>query len=150
MPAPTLVDASQVAAEALSWEGVPWRHKGRGRTGIDCGGLLLAVGWELGIWPRSFDIQIYPRQPDGSIKAQLMDAGFTPVSDDLAGIPVGAALLMAPGSPRFPYHLAIMAQGNLVVHAHAPRRRVVVHSLRGKFATQVQTVYRYPGVDYER
>lgn len=45
----TPVNMVQVIAEARSYLGVPWRHRGRDRSGIDCVGIIilpfLAAGW---------------------------------------------------------------------------------------------------------
>ena len=35
--------------------------------GVDCIGLPIMVAWLTGIKPRSFDINGYPMQPDGSL-----------------------------------------------------------------------------------
>ncbi len=39
----------EVQTLARTWIGVPWRHQGRNRSGIDCGGLVVKVGQELGL-----------------------------------------------------------------------------------------------------
>ena len=38
-----------VVAEARKWLGVKWQHQGRGRAGIDCAGLVVRVGQDLGL-----------------------------------------------------------------------------------------------------
>ena len=38
-----------IVAAARSWLGVPWRHQGRARQGIDCAGLVVLVGRGLGL-----------------------------------------------------------------------------------------------------
>lgn len=151
MPAPTARDICEVA---LRWEGVPYRHQGRTRHGVDCGGLMFVVGWETGVWPRSVDVQNYPRVPDGSIKGYILSVGMYAVRsfDWRQPVPAheiepGTVLLMDPESPRFPCHLGIWC-GDCLIHASAPDGRVVRHGLRGKYQKMVQTVYRYPGVDY--
>jgi cell wall-associated NlpC family hydrolase len=46
------VTRSQVVAAAKAWVGVRTVHGGRTRRGVDCLGLVLCVGWSLGIaWP---------------------------------------------------------------------------------------------------
>lgn len=48
-------------AEARTWQGVPWRHLGKDRNGIDCGQLVLAVGRSLGI--TTYKVDRYPKRP---------------------------------------------------------------------------------------
>jgi cell wall-associated NlpC family hydrolase len=33
-----------IVSAARSWLGVPWRHQGRTRQGVDCAGLVVLVG----------------------------------------------------------------------------------------------------------
>lgn len=57
---PTLDD---VVAEARKWIGTKWVHQGRSNAGIDCAGLLIRVGNELGLDVK--DMQGYKRSPEG-------------------------------------------------------------------------------------
>lgn len=57
------VTREQVVAEARSWIGVKWRHQGRNRSGIDCGGLVVRVGQELGLMDSNSDYAGYSRLP---------------------------------------------------------------------------------------
>ena len=41
-------DPSAIVAAARTWLGVPWRHQGRTRQGVDCAGLVVLVGRGLG------------------------------------------------------------------------------------------------------
>lgn len=47
---------------ARSYLGVRWRHQGRDRMGVDCVGLLIVAGADLGI--EIADKQGYRRSPD--------------------------------------------------------------------------------------
>lgn len=44
-----MVTRADVVAEARSWVGVPFRHMGRDRRGVDCIGLVVVVGRALGL-----------------------------------------------------------------------------------------------------
>lgn len=59
-----------IVAAARSFMGVPFQHQGRTRAGIDCIGLVLNVGWQLGFLPRDYDVQGYSRIPDGRLFAE--------------------------------------------------------------------------------
>jgi cell wall-associated NlpC family hydrolase len=43
------VEPNAIIAAARSWLGVPWRHQGRTRQGVDCAGLVVLVGRGLGL-----------------------------------------------------------------------------------------------------
>lgn len=57
------VTREQVIECARSWIGTPWRHQGRNRSGIDCGGLIIEVAKELGIGTKTHDKEGYERLP---------------------------------------------------------------------------------------
>ena len=50
---------SDVVLEALTWVGTKWRHQGRTKRGIDCAGLILNVGNDLGLM--DYHCSNYPR-----------------------------------------------------------------------------------------
>jgi len=44
------ITREQIIKSARKWLGVRWSHQGRTRrTGVDCGGLLIVLGHELGL-----------------------------------------------------------------------------------------------------
>ncbi len=57
------VTREQICGLARSWIGTPWRHQGRTKDGIDCGGLIVVVGHELGLIHPSRDERRYERMP---------------------------------------------------------------------------------------
>jgi hypothetical protein len=56
-----------IVTVARSFIGVPFMHQGRTRAGMDCIGLVLNVGWQLGFLPLDYDVQGYSRIPDGRL-----------------------------------------------------------------------------------
>lgn len=125
-----------VVAEARSYLGVPWRHQGRARTGIDCVGLVIAVGGTLGVL--TYDFTNYQRRTVG---VQFL-SHFRACLDEV-GVPnmrPGDVLVLRDGV--YPCHSAILAYKDgrsTIVHAHALRRRVVEENLdedgwRGKLS----------------
>jgi cell wall-associated NlpC family hydrolase len=57
------VEPSDIIAAGRSWLGMPWRHQGRTRQGVDCAGLVVLVGRGLGL--ADYDTQAYGRRPEG-------------------------------------------------------------------------------------
>jgi cell wall-associated NlpC family hydrolase len=56
-------DAPAIVAAARAWLGVPWRHQGCTRQGVDRAGLVVLVGRWLGL--ADYDTTAYGRRPDG-------------------------------------------------------------------------------------
>jgi cell wall-associated NlpC family hydrolase len=66
------IDRAEIVAVARSWLGTPWTHQGRLKNvGVDCGGLIIGVGKQLGIL--DFDTSAYGRIPDGQKLRALCD-----------------------------------------------------------------------------
>ena len=57
------VSADRLVAQARSYLGVPWRHQGRTRAGIDCAGLVVLVARDLGL--TDYDSTAYGRRAQG-------------------------------------------------------------------------------------
>ena len=55
--------ADAIVAEARTWLGVPWRHQGRSRAGVDCAGLVVLVARALEL--ADYDSTVYGRRAQG-------------------------------------------------------------------------------------
>ena len=55
--------ADAIVAEARTWLGVPWRHQGRSRAGVDCAGLVVLVARALEL--ADHDSTAYGRRAQG-------------------------------------------------------------------------------------
>lgn len=110
-----------IVDEARTWIGVPWRHHGRNRAGIDCVGLGVVVARALDI--TQYDSLDYGRQPKpGLIDHLRRVACEIPVSD----IEPGDFIVIE--DTAYPYHLAFVSEKHGVphiIHAHARRRKVI-------------------------
>lgn len=117
---------ADVVKEARSWIGVPWRHLGRNRQGVDCVGLLVVVAHALDL--SDHDDTAYPKRPDGSFLrrfGEVMDA--KPIKD--AG--PGDVLVFA--HRDHPGHCGIVAERHsrpTLIHSHARRRHVIEEDLQ--------------------
>jgi cell wall-associated NlpC family hydrolase len=79
-------DPQDIKATARTWLGTPWIHQGRLQgVGVDCGGLIIGVGKELGLL--DFDTQAYGRIPDGQRLRALCEEHLLakPVSEIVPG-----------------------------------------------------------------
>lgn len=141
-----MTNRQQIIEEALTWEGVPWKHQGRGRSGIDCAGLPILVGMELGL--TTANPTNYPRRPDGTFinyfkehLEQIMVSEAQP----------GDVAVFSGTDHSHVCHCGIIAikyEQLSVIHAHAQRRKVI-HERVEEARTVVGRIvhaFRYPGV----
>lgn len=144
-----MVSRSDIVAEARSWLGVPWRHQGRGRRGVDCAGLVACVGLALGL--TDYDTAAYARRPEGgAFLEHFRRAGR---AKPLASMLPGDVLVFR--GDVYPCHCGVLAERAYgrgrpvptVVHAHALRRRVVEEPLAGEWRGRLLLCFAYPGIE---
>jgi hypothetical protein len=116
--------------------------------GVDCLGLVIMVAWAIGARPRTFDINGYPLQPDGSMLS-LCDEHLERVHDTMTP---GDVVVVSWGDAEA-RHIGIVAPhtrypGALsIIHAYPKRGRVTEHRLAFDHFMRRVAVYRFPGVD---
>ena len=80
-----------VIAEALTWDGTPYRNQQSCKgAGCDCGGLIIGVLRAVGILPGSYkpprlSPQWYMHRTDEVIVGELQKAGFVTVGEPQPG-----------------------------------------------------------------
>jgi len=129
----------EIVAMARRALGTPYRHQGRqpGR-GLDCAGLVLSIGHELGL--TAFEITNYPRLPQGDrLVALAKRAGFSEVAEAVPG-DVYCLRLVA-----HPQHLAIATERG-IIHACQRRGRVIEHRLDAAWRRRIVSIFRYPEI----
>jgi cell wall-associated NlpC family hydrolase len=138
--------ADDVVTAARSWLGVPFRHQGRDRRGIDCVGLPVVILQELGAVESDFEIRDYPRTPfQGNLEARIL-AHCTPLTDYVPGC------LVAIKWQRSLAHVAIHTDTNTLIHAYGrkPHMAVIEHGFRGAWRARYAVgAWALPGVSYE-
>lgn len=147
MPSPELI-----VAEARSWLGVPVRHQGMSRLGVDCGGFVLAVGLAAGVLhegmrqdPRLRKFAAYGREPVGSF-LEACEIFFEQTDAPVVG---GIVAMKFTGRPR---HVAIVGDyphGGFSL-IHALYTNVIEHRLDPRWNKRIVACYRFRGVAYER
>jgi NlpC/P60 family putative phage cell wall peptidase len=144
------VPREAIVAEARTWLGVPWRHQGwRRETGCDCVGLVRGVGHALGLIdasdenPANVRFIGYSREPDPALMRAALALHLVPVERQATG-PGDVLWLRFAGEPR---HLAILADGETIIHALESVGRVVEHRLDARWAQRRIGSWRFPGVD---
>jgi cell wall-associated NlpC family hydrolase len=126
-----LVDKSR------SFIGVPYVHQGRTRAGLDCIGLILAIGEELGK-PVKQDYA-YQQIPEPSILWKGLDDNFIRKP----------AHRLAPGDIMVfriavdPQHIAIYLGDDRMLHAYENVGQVVEHRYADVWKRRLLAVYSY-------
>lgn len=107
--------------------GVPYRHQGRTRNGLDCLGLVLLAADAVKIMPLEAGRTNYGRAPLDELLAGLPRYCDT-IEDDAPGAIVA---IRWPGDRRTG-HVAICA-GATLIHSYSNMGRVVEHGFRGRW-----------------
>lgn len=140
-----------VVAQARTYLGVPFRHRGRTGRGLDCAGLVWRAYADLGcVLP---DVERYGREPHRDGLMDAMRAAFGPPvweGRSLANrslLRVGDVVVL-----RFevhPHHIAIVTDdrhhGLGLIHAYSPPGgggRVLEHGLDARWQSQIVAVFR--------
>lgn len=124
---------------ARTWIGVPFRHQGRNRAGVDCGGLLMAVAADAGL-----DViapATYSMSPDPQVVIDTLQTNCEHVP--LNAVQPGDVLLFSfAGEPR---HVGIASELDgqpAVIHAWQKPGKVVEHRIDSTWRARLRTAYR--------
>lgn len=139
--------AADVVSAARSRLGVRWVHQGRHDAGLDCLGLLVAVGRQLGCAVPGD--AAYGRIPDGNqllaeMRRYLLaePVGTRPRPGHFVALRVGLK----------PHHAAVIAEyrhgGLSMIHGDSKAGEVTEHRLTRKWVADIAELYRVPGVAY--
>lgn len=140
-----------VVSAARSYIGVPFRHRGRSRAGVDCAGLAWCAFRDAGMELSDADYVLYGREPyRGELERTIQVALGEPV----AVAPVNARQLRVGDvlAVRFnvrPHHVAIVADyrygGLSVIHSCGAVGKVVEHRLADDMVKRITHVFRIKG-----
>lgn len=139
--------AADAVAAARACLGVPWMHQGRSASGMDCIGLLAAVGRRLGCDVP--DDAAYGRVPNGeqllSEMRQYLLAepiGTRPQPGHMVALRVGLQ----------PHHVGVIGDyrhgGLSLIHGNSKAGCVTEHRLTPAWVAAIVELYRAPGVTY--
>ena len=132
--------ADSIVAEARTWLGVPWRHQGRSRTGVDCAGLVIQVARALEL--ADYDTTAYSRRPQG----QGFVAHFQAQMDGVAIPQAQAGDVLIFADQAYPCHCGFLTEWRdrpHLLHAHATRRQVIEEPYTGEWPAKVKFAFRF-------
>lgn len=150
---------AQIVATARSFIGVPFLHQGRSKQfGIDCIGLPIMVGVELGYGVRMETMGMPVRRCNYSQWPQDCEVLFG-MRHWLREIPLGSerpgdvlCLWQAPTrvTPPVACHAAIVTDlpsGLGMIHAYSPNKKVIEHGLDVAWQCKIAGVFLFPDVE---
>lgn len=145
--------AGLVVFQARLWIGTRFRHQGRLRAkpgekgGVDCIGLVIGVGQDLGL--EIFDMPGYGRDPD--LEGRLLKENCDRHLKRAPRLAPGVIVLMEFGG--FPRHMGILgdypAGGLSLIHSYVEASGCVEHRLDEQWKARIIERYVYPTFELE-
>ena len=132
--------ADMIVAEARTWLGVPWRHQGSSRAGVDCAGLVVQVAKALEL--ADYDTHAYGRRPQG----QGFVAHFQAAMDGVAILQAQPGDVLIFADQAYPCHCGFLTERldqPHLLHAHATRRQVIEEPYIGEWPAKIKFAFRF-------
>ena len=128
-------------ATARSFVGTPFRHQGRSAQGVDCVGLLICIARTLDL-PQD-DVTGYTRRAEGMgflehFRGQLVEIALSAA---------GPADVLVFVETVYPCHTGLLSERHgtpHLIHAHAPRRKVIEEPYLGVWPARARFAFRFP------
>ncbi|MBE0615136.1 MAG: hypothetical protein IH604_15800 [Burkholderiales bacterium] len=135
---------------ARGFIGTPFHHMGRlPGVGLDCSGVLICLGRDLGLVAASFDVPAYTPGANGVAMLEWCSVHMTPVPRSQMA-PGDAVLTITDAEPQ---HLGIVGDyrngGLSIIHAsnQANPPRVIETRLMFSRILRFAAAYRLPGIE---
>lgn len=148
LPAKRAISRREVIATARTWLGVPYRHLGRTRSGVDCAGFILAVAEDLGI--KTHAPSDYSNQPKGT--TLLVPAEAQMWRMERTRIIPGDVVVFWAWTPEEPSHFGIIGEGPhgvTTIHSFSKYGKVVEQKWNRFWADHFVGIYNLPGTAAE-
>ena len=143
------VTREQFIAVVRSFDGVPYRHLGRSRFGVDCVGVLLCAAQELGIVPSDADWREYTQNvADYTLVEEIEASGYLTRLAEWTDAREGDVLLQKFHKRLPASHILIVTKfdGSYWTALHASRSSKRVEEVRVAHPERCFAAYRMKGV----
>lgn len=133
----------EIVAQARTYLGQPWRHRGRSPDGLDCAGLLVLLSEHFG--HEVEDVEGYSRLPDKDRFTEHLKAQFM-----LTRPPFKPGQIVVLRDGVLPCHCGILAEkhGRLtLIHSTVARRKVVEEPFEPYWRSMFRAVLDFPDVE---
>ena len=136
-----------IVAEAREWIGTPWQHQQRTKgQAVDCAGLIIGVGKNLGLLPEGFDINGYGRHPDGTLMSVCKEHMHEIAKTDMQ--PGDVLVVSIENDPQHMGFIADYRHGGLsFIHAASKTGKVIETRLMFARNLKFRGAYALRGVD---
>lgn len=138
-----------VSETGRKYIGVLWRHQGRSpETGLDCAGLIIQVGSDLGLLVDKYDYVNYGREPDGKVFISEINRQSNRIVN-INKRQEGDILVFRQGA--YPAHCGFLTYKNgveYVLHSNGSQNvlKVTEHVFNAKWREQLVFVFRFKGI----
>ncbi len=141
-----MITVPQLVNEARTWIGVPFRHQGRSRMGVDCIGLVVCVRNAVQPWPSGMnELTNYSRVAvDSLLLDKIVEHGFERIDKPVRG----CVVLIRWPKIKHPSHVALLA-GDTIIHAYRRVDKVCEVGYREPWLRLTCGYFKVPGVTYE-
>ena len=146
LPATRTIKRRDIVASARAWVGVPYRHLGRDRSGVDCAGLIVNVAHDFGFTVK--DNRAYSNQPKAQTLLAPAERQMWRIERDRI-IPGDIVVLWA-WDPNEPQHFGIIGDhphGVTVIHAFSKFSKVTEQSWNAFWNKHFSRIYNLPGTE---
>jgi hypothetical protein len=147
------LDRSLIFQKAREYFGTPFHQQGRVKgRGLDCVGIVLCVGEDLGLRYRDgrpigrFDYRDYGMYPVMDYMQEEAEKIF--IKKELGAMIPGDILTVR--APFLVHHMAVVSQlkqGLGMIHADGGLGKIVEHLINSRWRSRIAGVFAYPGVD---
>lgn len=134
----TTVTGDQIAAQARKYVGVPFRHCEHSEHGLDCVGLCVRVGHDLGLTdyvPVNYSQYVVPEVLRAELGRLLREIPAEEISP-------GCVCLMRVRADAYPFHVGIYT-GQSFIHAFQSRGCVVEVSWGEYWTRRIEAVFSW-------
>jgi cell wall-associated NlpC family hydrolase len=122
---------------ARSFLGVKFKHQGRTNRGLDCIGLIIAVGNQCNVLEGNYTQ--YGPIPDGKSFIHELRKYFVRIQKE--NLQIGD--IMSFSLPKYPCHVGIFTDKG-IIHSINTRGGVVEHTLSHEMRCKMRDVYQFP------
>jgi hypothetical protein len=150
----TRINGRHIIETAKTYIGVPFRHQGRDRQGIDCIGLLIAVGYEYGYFTKvqvpelydTYGVVFNGRKFLGAIERILVPVKGKWQDGDVIMFASEHTASYDRSRVRHCGFLTWEKDNPYIIHAYRPQRAVVMNRVDVEWMRVIHRVYRVPGL----
>lgn len=120
---------------ARRYLGVPFRHRGRNRAGLDCAGLIVCTLRDLGLMPANYIEHRYARTPHQGLVEDTLEQCCSRIDHHQSGDILLLSFL------HNPCHVAFYTEG-AIIHAYEERGKVIEENYDAKWARRFVGAFR--------